>query len=871
MDQVEAVAHGHIDEVMGPQDTRWQIIRALEILQNTPDTTPRKKHGNLLLQPRRLAYPRNLAALSSLTTRPPRNMLRRGTKNRVRSPRLTAAADTATITHGREYRNRSGTCLPYREASQMNRVTRISRIRNLGVFRQFDWPSGLADFERYNLIYGWNWSGKTLLSRVFASLQRDRLPECEDITVGLSEGGSLRRQDFGTASQHVMVRVFNRDFVDESVFGAQGLVGPIVVLGAESVGMQKDLAAVNGEIETKRTQLSNKTNLRAQKRSALGTFCTDGARVVRETLRSAGPTDAYANYERPDFIQRADGMADAQPLDDEEHNRLLAVVRAEPRSSLDSVSLPLRGTGELFQTAKELCRRSVVSNVIDDLRGRPEVNVWAATGLELHQKYGTKACLFCDQPLPKERLDALEAHFSREYTRLVEDLDAHVERMRAERQEANALQLPDEGLFYPDMRAKYRERREALEKKRQEYLLALDGVVAVLQKKKADPFRDYGQEIPDGSLEDNVVVQLNENIREHNARVQSHEQDVQQAKQKIERSLVAQRLPEYRKLKEGLNELDGQVRAVEKELADNKDRRNTLELSLVEQRRPAAELNRDVARYLGHHELQFDVQDTGYRIVRNGSPAAESLSEGEKTAIAVLYFLKSLEDKDFDIKNGIVVIDDPVSSLDSNALYYAFGFMKSRVRDAGQLFILTHNFLFFRQVKNWFEYLAKNKEKVCYHMLEVRTHGGNRCSTLVALDPLLKKFESEYHYLFSLVYSASQAGGHEHDLKQHYYLPNVARRLLEAFLQFKFPGNDSFYAGLEKANLDPAKKTRIYRFCQTHSHNQVIDEPEHDPSILGEAIPVAKDIMELIEEVDHVHFEHMIPLVARAQRDESAP
>ena len=751
----------------------------------------------------------------------------------------------------------------------MTRVTRISRIRNLGVFRQFDWPSGLADFERYNLIYGWNWSGKTLLSRVFASLQANRLPECDDITVGLAEGGSLRRQHFGTASQHVMVRVFNRDFVSESVFGAQGLMGPIVVLGAESVGMQKDLDAVNGEIETKRTHLSNSKNLRVQKRSALDTFCTDGARVVRETLRSAGPTDTYANYERPAFIRCADGMADAQPLDDAEHNRLLAVIRAEPRSSLDSVSLPLRGTGEPFQTARELCRRSVISNVIDELRSRPEVNVWVATGLGLHQKYGTKACLFCSQPLPKERLDALEAHFSREYTRLVEELDAHIERMSAERQEANALQLPDKGLFYPDMRAKYGERREALEKERQEYLRDLDDAVAVLQKKKADPFQDYGQQIPDGSLKDDVVVQLNESIRDHNARVQSHEQDVQQAKQQIERSLVAQKLPKYGRLKEGLNELDGQIQAIEKELYELTGRRTQLELSLVEQRRPAAELNQDVARYLGHNELQFNVLETGYSIVRNGSPAAESLSEGEKTAIAVLYFLKSLEDKDFDIKNGIVVIDDPVSSLDSNALYHAFGFMKSRVRNAGQLFILTHNFLFFRQVKNWFEYLPK--KDVRYYMLEVKEAEGSRCSSLVALDPLLKKFESEYHYLFSLVYNASQAGEHEHGLKQHYYLPNVARRLLEAFLQFKFPGNDSFYASLEEANLDPAKKIRIYRFCQTHSHNQVIDEPEHDPSILGEAIPVAKDIMELIEEVDHVHFEHMIPLVARAQRDESAP
>ncbi|WP_419652950.1 AAA family ATPase, partial [Thiolapillus sp.] len=68
--------------------------------------------------------------------------------------------------------------------------------------------------------------------------------------------------------------------------------------------------------------------------------------------------------------------------------------------------------------------------------------------------------------------------------------------------------------------------------------------------------------------------------------------------------------------------------------------------------------------------------------------------------MAFLYFLKTLEDKDFDVSKGVVLIDDPVSSLDANALFSAFGYMKVHTKDCHQLFILTHNFSFFRQVKN---------------------------------------------------------------------------------------------------------------------------------------------------------------------------
>jgi propionyl-CoA carboxylase beta chain len=45
----EAAAHGFIDEVIQPADTRLKVIEALRMLRNKAQRLPRKKHGNIPL------------------------------------------------------------------------------------------------------------------------------------------------------------------------------------------------------------------------------------------------------------------------------------------------------------------------------------------------------------------------------------------------------------------------------------------------------------------------------------------------------------------------------------------------------------------------------------------------------------------------------------------------------------------------------------------------------------------------------------------------------------------------------------------------------------------------------------------------------
>ena len=93
--------------------------------------------------------------------------------------------------------------------------------------------------------------------------------------------------------------------------------------------------------------------------------------------------------------------------------------------------------------------------------------------------------------------------------------------------------------------------------------------------------------------------------------------------------------------------------------------------------------NENLKTFLGRDEIVFEAKEEGYLIKRNGEIAIH-LSESEETAIALVYFIVHLQDRDFDIKTGIVVIDDPISSLDANSLFQAFAFIKDAIKHAYQ-------------------------------------------------------------------------------------------------------------------------------------------------------------------------------------------
>ena len=237
--------------------------------------------------------------------------------------------------------------------------------------------------------------------------------------------------------------------------------------------------------------------------------------------------------------------------------------------------------------------------------------------------------------------------------------------------------------------------------------------------------------------------------------------------------------------------------------------------------------------------------------------AAKRLSEGEKTAITFLYFVVSLGDQDFDLSEGIVVIDDPISSLDSSSVYQAFAYLKNAVKNAKQIFLLTHNFEFLKLLLNWFQHIPKPKQngKSTYWMLHCSLkQGASRETEIKPLDKVLLQNKNEFAYLLKELMKFESDG----TIHTAYPIPNIIRKVLETFLEQHSTGQ-SLYAKLENLDFEESKKTALYKFANDLSHPTFSGL---DPALVGETQTNIKHLLEMIDTVAPIHFKALTETIA---------
>lgn len=135
-----------------------------------------------------------------------------------------------------------------------------------------------------------------------------------------------------------------------------------------------------------------------------------------------------------------------------------------------------------------------------------------------------------------------------------------------------------------------------------------------------------------------------------------------------------------------------------------------IETSLTSVRPTVIAINK-ILKDFGFRSFSLDpaCADNSYRLIRSdGTDAKATLSEGEKTFVTFLYFYHLLRGSITTSgisTDRIVVIDDPVSSLDSDVLFIVSSLIKKlfhEVRQKGnnlkQVFVLTHNVHFHKEI-----------------------------------------------------------------------------------------------------------------------------------------------------------------------------
>ncbi|WP_456389491.1 AAA family ATPase [Hydrogenimonas sp.] len=755
------------------------------------------------------------------------------------------------------------------------RISRLLKIRNHRIFRNFVWPSDLPTFAQFNVIYGWNGSGKTAFSSLFENLQDGRPISIGEVEFELDNGNRISGNDISTANVP-SVRVFNRDFVARTIEAiGESNVAPIYFLGAESIDKQKQVETLKEELEAANGALTKAKSDKQKADKALDDFCIEKAKLIKEALLGSAE---HANYDKRRFrqaiIQLKDMSPQPRPLSDKQKKSLRKQKELKAKPSISKVSVPIPDVGRLRSQISTLLKRSIVSKVIDELAGDPQVGAWVQQGLSLHKgERETDTCRFCGNEFSPQRRSELEAHFNDAFASFQREIAQVISGIESQQQSMKAVEFPDASRFYDHLADDIQSAVEAAKKEITSVIQTLGRFRDALERKKANPFEiltleevEPGGDSDGTSLRD-AIEAVNSIIEKHETVTKNLKKEIKGACQALEQDYVREALPKFDELANSITEVETAIATVQRKPEELQEKISTIEREIVEHRRPAEELNHELRAYLGRDELKFDVKDTGYALMRGGQPALH-LSEGERTAIAFLYFLKSLEDKAFDLSKGIVVIDDPVSSLDANALFSAFGYMKERTKECNQLFILTHNFAFFRQVKNWFHHLkGQNRTDIArrparFYSLQTTLVDGERSATLSRIDPLLEQFESEYHFLFRQVYDVANNASTATELAQFYAMPNIARRMIEIFLAYRFPDcGGNLFKRFERVDFDLAKKTRILRLLNTYSHSDGISDPEHDLSLLAETREVMNAILELIQKVDYGHYQGMMRLL----------
>jgi len=741
-------------------------------------------------------------------------------------------------------------------------LTQIKKIKSLGVFDNYASPPELKAFERFNVIYGENGSGKTTLSRLLACLQAGEHKDYPSLEFSVdTQSGSLTH-----GQKYVRnVRVFNSDFVEANIGRFDGPLRHILILGEENKAVAAEIKAevATRDGRTKRLQdiAAAVTKLENERGKIFST--------IAKTIGEATSGSTLRNYRKPDAETAFGKLANPKSLNHSELEIHRATVRQEQMPEVGKLNVPgiiepetgktIGPVGAAHALAKRctaLTMRSAQSAVIARLASYPDIAAWVEEGVTLHKHHASDTCEFCAQPLPAARLKALADHFSVEDQQLKAEIDRERVWIATVLEALGGFTLPDRLALYSELRADYDTAVAAFENEMEAVrarVAAVDGLLAEKLTRRTEAYDGVAQS--DAEALKAALTAIADVMERHDTKTKGFEAEKVAARNAIEAHYlltvkaqveeVAAKIATYKAEETLLND-GGDGLPDKRSLAAITQSIIEKQAQISNEHKGGEELTAHLKQFLGRTDLVFENNKDGYVVLRRGKPA-KRLSEGEKTAIAFLYFLVQLKDQDFDLAEGVVVIDDPISSLDSGAIYQAFSFLKNVTQDAKQLFILTHNHEFLRLVINWFQNLPNSLGKKSYAMVLCSETAAGRSARITALDPLLIEHATEYHYLFKVLYTFQSDG----TILSCYHVPNVARKVLETFLDFHLPSNMSLYRKLDETDFDPHKKTAIFKFTNDLSH---FTGKGFDPALVSETQKNTAYLLEMIKQVAPLHY-----------------
>lgn len=757
-------------------------------------------------------------------------------------------------------------------------IKRINKIKNFGVFSNYTHSSDLRDFEEKNIIYGWNYSGKTTVSRLISYL--DKTTQIDDdyataeFEVELSDGKKINNTNRDEST--LLIKVFNSDFIKNNLhFDSNDEERKITGIKF-AVG---DTGDILDQIREKEKYIEKASSVIEHIGEPIGIFnsfdrkFSEQAKNLTEIL-NLGRNFTKTNIKNYITLWNEKDYSDYIINDEKELSRIKTNAIAQNTGIvINTDAIPKTSFTNLLADVELILKKQPTKSNEDLLLASDnDLYNWAKTGLIIYNEKRTdlKKCAFCGSSLLDKRLQDLNAFYSNEASKVKNEIEQLKTKIDSEKSRFTNLEWSkkSENDLAQSIQADFIQKKNEYNQVLQSYINLLEQLSEKLDEKAGNSlFISMELGTIDSSSNDAITAWINsvqQIFIQSNAIINEFEQKQNDAKEKYKEHYIASFLinENYKGLEAKKNTAEKRVEKIKQRIIQNDVEIKELNNKLDSVDKGKEELTLFIKRFLNRDDLVIDVTEDKYFVLNRNGKIASHLSDGEKSAIAFSHFmveLKSLKDED-NLKNYIVFIDDPISSLDANhiaqvySLIISFFFQKGldvsrpdkNCLCAKQLFISTHNFEFYSFI-NKATLLGNNKH--CAQFL-IR-HINENQSEIVNMPKSISMYNSEYVYLFSEIENFKNENYPE---EKAYIMPNIVRRFLEIYTLMKLPGNRNEIDNRLKILFED--KFSELKILHNFSHFTSFDRATKHSELILRIRDVIEDLYKILEN-DTAHLESL--------------
>ncbi len=720
-------------------------------------------------------------------------------------------------------------------------------IKKFGRFKDF--KDDEIIFKRFNVLYGWNYSGKTTISKIFCLFDNNhKLDELKkdysDMNFKLVHNdGSITTSEL---VNEIKVKVFNSDYTKHNLRFDECLPVPILMLGEENITKQKELKVLKDNLEKTKKVISNIESAVKQKTKYLDDEHSRQAKVIKDMLELSEP---FTKTQFDQYIRDSD-INELLKHAEIEDTLIYSFVREYKTTDNTKIITAINEIKpyNIAHIQEKLHQTITPSKTLEELINNPELEKWVYEGKKLHET--VEKCKFCGQMLPNDLMQNLNEHFNKEF----EDFKNEIEKLIEVVKPIN-LEIPHQSEFSEKYQEKYIELKGSFDELKKQNKLTCEKAVILINEKTRNFLNPMSFDL-DFKVEDlnNVIKHINNLIDEHNLNKQNIQKHKQELKDKVIKYYIAVTLMDkkYCIFQKQIKKFNLWLNNGFKQKKENLVQEiMEIESEISQFNKGANEVNKKLDFLFGQeNKIKIEVIDDKTFLYRD-KEVAKNLSEGEKTAIAISHFLTNLDKLDTkELKETIVFVDDPISSLDVNNIYAVYGLITKYQTKVKQLFMSTHNYDFYKLFCS-----DKKDEDNNYKRFIVQR--SNDTSIIKNMPKTLELFTNEYSFLYCKLYNFINSS--QSDCEELFTITNMARRFMDTFLGFKIPKHMPIARKLNELKVSWELSCEIDAILNLLSHG------ESSPACnIGDKSMVEKSInqiLKIVEEIDPKHVKQLNQIV----------